>query len=189
MYKKYLLPGSLLLGTALISACSPVVTRPAYVDSSYEPSILSYASKEGPVYTEVIGSPFAGEAGQVDRVITEALKEAQFSGRQLDFTTQRPQDYRSPYRVVLLFNPAPNANAAKICANPEQPQNEGTPGEVMVMVAFCNGDTRVSSTAGYASPATTADAPAFGQLIRQVAMDIFPPRSFQRRSDPADFDS
>ena len=190
MYKKYLVPGSLLLTAALLSACSNmVVTRPAYVDPSYEPVLLSYASKEGPVYTEVIGNPYGEQSAQVEQIITRSLMEAQFSGRQLDFVTQRPADYRSPFKVVVLFNPAPNADAARICEKSDQPQTAGSAGEVSVMVALCNSDTRVSSIRGFANTSATPDNPAIAQLIRQVAAEIFSPRSIQRRGDGSDFDS
>jgi len=177
--------GSLLV----LSACSNmVVTTPAYVDPSYEPAMLSYVSKHGPLYTHVVGNPFGNEAQLANEVIATALQESQFSGRPLTFVTEKPGDYTSPYKVVVLFDPAPAAAPGRICADPEQPRAESTGDRISVMVAFCNGDSPVSSISGYAPDARRADAPGFDRLMRQVAAEIFSPRSIQRQNDNGDFE-
>ena len=184
-----LAPGALLASGAFLAACSGVVTTPAYVDPSYEPAMLSYVAKAGPIYTQILGNPYGNQAEEAGRVITTALQDAQFSGRPLTFVTARPADTASPYRVVVLFNPAPAANAAKICAEPEQPQAESGDGAVSVMVAFCESDRRVSSITGHTRDAATADAPNLDRLIRQAATEIFSPRSIERRDDIPDYET
>lgn len=186
MQSKHFALAALLTSSSFLAACSGVVTTPAYIDPSYEPALLSYAVKEGPIYTEVVGNPFDKQAEQV---ITTALQEAQFSGRPLEFVSQRPTDYTSPFRVIVLFNPAPPANAAKLCADSEQPRLEQGRDRVSVMIALCDSDKRVSSVSGTVGNAATAAAPGFGRLIRQAAAEIFSPRSIERRDDNGEYET
>ncbi len=168
----------------LLAGCSGIVTTPAYIDSSYDPSMLAYSVKEGPVYTEIVGQPYAdGGDGGVEAIVTESLREAQITGRRMEFTADRAlASQRSPFRVVVLFNPAPNANPRRICENPEQPMREPQPGRVRAMVAFCNGDYPMASINGHA-PADSPQAPQFAGLFHQVALEIFSTRSIRSRGD------
>jgi len=189
MKGRYLASSAGLCGALVLGACSSVVvTTPAYIDPSYEPAMLSYVAKHGPLYTQVIGNPFGEQAQIADRVIATALQDAQFSGRPLTFVTERPADYSSPYKVIVLFDPAPAAASGRICANPDQPRAESAGDKVSVMVAFCNGGAAVASISGFAPEAATADAPNFDRLMRQVATEIFSPRSIERRDDNGDFE-
>lgn len=175
----------------LLAGCAGVVTTPAYIDSSYDPSMLAYAVKEGPVYTEIVGQPYAdGGDGGVEAVVTESLREAQITGRRMEFTADPAQaNQRSPFRVVVLFNPAPNANPGRICEVSAQPMREPEPGRVRAMVAFCNGDYPLASISGHA-PANSPQAPQFSGLFHQVALEIFSTRSIRGRGDGgADFET
>ena len=179
-------PGLVIL-VGLLAACG-VVTSPAYVDPNYQPSLLSYVTKRGPLYTQIIGSPFGEDDEGLDAVVTTALEEGQFSGRRVYFSTEQAEPAVSPYHVVVLFNPALNANPAKICGEPNQPQRPTEPGRARVMIAFCNGDVRVSSISGTAEDVTAPDSPNLAHLIRQGAAEIFATRSIDSRGEPDEFD-
>ena len=172
----------------LLAGCTGVVTSPAHIDSSYEPSMLAYAVKEGPVYTEIVGQPYRDSGDGFQSIVTQSLREAQITGRRMEFVSEREQaSQRSPYRVVVLFNPAPWANPRRICENPEQPMREPDPAKVRAMVAFCNGDYPLATITGHA-PADSPQAPQFASLFHQVALEIFSTRSIRRRGDGgADF--
>jgi hypothetical protein len=166
-----------------------VVTTPAYIDSGYDPSMLAYAVKEGPVYTEFVGQPYADGDDGFASIVTESLREAQITGRRMEFVADPAlASQRSPYRVVVLFNPAPGANSQRICENSAQPMTEPTPSLVRTMVAFCNGSDPLASITGHA-PADSPRAPQFASLFHQVALEIFSTRSIQGRGDGGgDFD-
>ena len=182
-----LTPPGLVFLVGLLAACG-VVTSPAYVDPAYQPSLLSYVTKHGPLYTQIIGSPFGEDSEGLADVVLTALEEGQFSGRQIEFSTERADPPVSPYFVVVLFNPAPSANPGKICGEPIQPQRPAEPGRARVMMAFCNGDVRVSSVSGTAWDVTAPDSPNLAHLIRQGAADIFSTRSIDSRGEPDEFD-
>lgn len=173
----------------LLAACSGmVVTSPAYINPNYDPSILAYAAKEGPVYTEIIGAPFPGEEDRVANIVTETLREAQLTGRRLEFTTDPAlASQRSPFRTIVLFNPAPGAASGKICSNSDQPRVEGKDDRVSVMVAYCNGGDAVSSVTGW-TRADGPDSPQFAKLFKQVSLEIFPSRAIYSRSDGGNFE-
>lgn len=174
----------------LLTGCTGVVTSPAFIDASYEPSMLGYAVKEGPVYTEIVGQPYPDAGDGFQSIVTQSLREAQITGRRMEFVSDREQaSQRSPYRVVVLFNPAPWANPLRICENPAQPMREPEPNVVRVMVAFCNSDYPLASITGRA-PADSPKAPQFASLFHQVALEIFSTRSIRRRGDGgADFET
>jgi hypothetical protein len=190
MMKKSVAFGALFATAGGLAGCSGVVTTPAYVEPSYDPALLSYAAKEGPVYTEILGNPYSGnQAQEAERVVTVALEEAQFSGRPLTFVSERPQDYRSPFRVVVLFNPAPAAAANKICGDADQPRRDTDNGdEVSIMMVLCQSSSRVSSVSGYTADAATAEAPGLARLLRQAAAEIFSPQNIQQRNDNGEFE-
>jgi hypothetical protein len=181
------MPFAVALG--LLAGCTgSVVTTPAYINPNYDPAMLSYAVKEGPVFTEIIGTPFPGEEDRVADIVTQTLREAQITGRRLQFTTDPSvASGRSPYRAIVLFNPAPGAAAGRICTDSNQPQTERVGERVKVMVAYCNGGNAVSSVTGW-TKAETADAPQFAQLFKQVSLEIFPSLSVYSRSDGGNFE-
>ena len=188
------MPGSMRVlsfccALGFLAACSEtVVTTPAYITPNYDPAQLSYAVKEGPVFTEIIGTPFPGEEDRIASIVTQALRDAQITGRRLEFTTDRNiASQRSPYRAIVLFNPAPGADAGKICADSNQPQTEPDGKRVKVMVAYCNLDVPVSSVIGW-TRAETAESPQIARLFKQISLQIFPSQSIYSRSDGGNFE-
>lgn len=173
----------LALGAALaggLAACSgtPVIGH-TYVSDNYSPGILTYAAGRGGMLTEVTGNPFAGPKAALDSRVTESFEHAHF-GPELPFFTEPPADYRSAYRVVVLFNPAPHANGAKLCSSPERPQADPQArpeGRVGVLAAFCTSDRRISSAGGTIAGATGPDDPSFQTFMRQLSLQLFPPQS------------
>ena len=82
-----------------LTACAGmVVTTPAYIDSSYDPSMLAYAVKEGPVYTEIVGQPYEDGDDGFASIVTKSLREAQITGRRMEFVADPAlASQRSPF--------------------------------------------------------------------------------------------
>ncbi len=175
---------ALALGAAaLLSACAgqPVISH-GHVVEYYEPQMLGYPASKGGMYTEVTGNPFQGEKAVLDRQVTEAFEVAHF-GPKLAFFTERPTDYSPAYRTVVLFNPAPNANAERLCSSPDRPQAPRAKGEVGVMAALCSSESRLTSASGYVTGAQGPDDPAVGGLLRHLGLSLFPPAPGVRGDD------
>ncbi len=166
---------ALALAAAALAACAgqPVISH-GHVVEYYEPQMLGYPASKGGMYTEVTGNPFQAEKAALDRQVTEAFEVAHF-GPKLAFFTEKPTDYSPAYRTVVLFNPAPNANAERLCSSPDRPQAPHATGEVGVMAALCSSESRLTSASGYVTGAKGPDDPAVGGLLRDLGFSLFPP--------------
>ena len=139
---------ALVLAAASLAACAgQTVISNGTVEEYYEPQMLAYPASRGGMYTEVTGNPFQGEKAALDREVTEAFEDAHF-GPDLTFVTELPSDGAPNFRTVVLFNPARNANPKRLCTSADRPQTPRPAGEVRVMGALCNGDTRLTSATG-----------------------------------------
>ena len=172
-----------------LAACSAPITSPAYVSGSYTPQILNGAAAAGGLQTEIVGDPF-GQSGTAlsDAVLTSLAEGANGAPADLKFNLREAGTPQKDYRVVVLFNAAPNAAPSSLCFNANQPQVEPD-GGVAVLAALCEGTTRRSSTRGYLARAGSPDDPAFRRLMTQVALSIFPPPGapFDSRTNGNDF--
>ena len=170
-----------LLLSAGLAACSdaPVIAY-SYVSDSYRPQELSYAAARGGMLTEITGNPFDAPKAALDSRVTETMEQAHF-GPELDFFTEPPEGYSSAYRVVVLFNPAPGANGAKLCSDPARPQAKRD-GSVGVLASLCSTDTRINTASGSLAGAPGPDDPAFQDFLRQLSLQLFPPQ-FQNQND------
>lgn len=177
------LGGGLAAGLAACTG-APVIGY-NYVSDNYRPDLLSYAAARGGMLTEVTGNPFGQPKAVLDERVTASMEQAHF-GPDLDFFTEPPEGYSSAYRVVVLFNPAPGANGAKLCSSPERPQ-AARDGSLGVLAAFCSTDSRITSAGGSLTGATGPDDPAFGRFLRQLSLQLFPPQSPLGNGRDADF--
>jgi len=171
-----------LAGTA--AACGKSVIDYSYVSDNYRPFELAYAAGKGGMLTEVVGNPFPTGKEALDLRVTKSFEDSHF-GPELPFFTEAPDGYTSPYRVVVLFNPAPSANGVKLCSQADRPQGEWGQA-VGVIASFCASESRITSVAGSLPGATGPDDPAFQQLMRQVGLNLFPPQIYQ---DDREFES
>lgn len=159
----------------VLAACAAGGARvqPVYI-GSYDPEMLNYAASKGAMLTEVVGNPFGAPKERVDAAVIGSMTGAHF-GPRLAFTTKAPPDYASPYRIVMFFNPAPNAQAIQICSNADQP-TAAQPNELRMLAAFCSSDTVVTSIKGSVADVTAPTDSAFRGLIRSLMVELFPPR-------------
>lgn len=167
-----LAPLAVLLGLA---ACAGQPTIPNnYVDQTWRPDYLNYTAGRGGMFTQVVGNPFDVPQELVDQAVTSSLENRGF-GPQMPFFTVPPEDFRSPYRVVVMFNPSEGTSAARLCSEPYQPQNPRA-GQVGVLAAFCLEGDRLTSVRGSVAGADGPEHPAFKRLMSQVALLLFPSR-------------
>jgi hypothetical protein len=174
---------SLALAAVSLAACAgqPVISN-SHVVEYYKPQELGYSAARGGMYTEVTGNPFQGEKAVLDRQVTEAFEDAHF-GPRLAFFTEKPTDRTPAYRTVVLFNPALNANAERLCSSPDRPQAPRAAGEVRVMAALCSSESRLTSASGYVTGVKGPEDPAVGGLLRYLGLSLFPPAPGVRGAD------
>ena len=162
-----------MAAAAASCAADGTTVLPLYV-GSYDPGMLNYAASKGGMLTEIVGNPFDVPKEEVGRAVTNNMTGSHF-GPKVVFTTKASPDNPSPYWVVVLFDPAPNAQAQRLCSDPNQP-SAAQAGRLRLMVAFCSSDTVITSTAGWISKPQRPTHPTFRSLIRQITVVLFPPR-------------
>ena len=160
------------MAVALAACDSFTVVGPTYVQPSYDVQLLS-AVGHGGLRTEVVGNPFGVPQGELERAVTGAMKGANF-GPPLNFVPPDQAAEGSPYKVVVLFSPAPSAKPERLCRDSQQDQLS-EPGETRVMTAFCSRGERISSTVGQIAQIQSPSDPAFRTLMQRVTLPLFPP--------------
>jgi hypothetical protein len=147
--------------------------------------MLNYAAGQGAMKTEIIGNPFDGPKDDLDRVVTGGLTRSHF-GPELAFATSVSPENRSPYRVVLVFNPTRDYSSGDICGATAQATEPGGD-RVRVKAAFCSADRAATYTAASVSGVAKPTDPRFRELIRQLGMALFPIHDPTRSDDePSD---
>ena len=177
--------GGLLLAGGLTACAGGAVDSP--YTGTYDPSMLRYVAGKGALYTQIVGNPFNASKDKVESVVTGTMFGAHF-GPDVRFSTKRDPDNTSPYSVVLLFNPAPSVTAIQLCADPDPQLATAASGQTRVMLAFCSSGYRETSVTGRISGVTDPDDAAFRALIRQMTMQLFPPKSPNLIDGGPDFD-
>ncbi len=180
MIRKSLLSLVILAGTGAACTSTGVVLSPTSYYGAYTPSVLNYSATSGGILVEVIGNPFDAPKADLERSITGAMTGSHF-GQQVDFVTTPPEDFRSPYRIVMVFDSTQGYTQAKLCARTETIQPEV--GEsVTAHAALCAADQPLTGVTGWVSDVTGPDDPKFGRLIAQMTTNLLPPSNPDRRS-------
>ena len=122
--------------------------------------------------TEISGNPFDVPREDLDRAITQAMKGAHF-GPTVDFITTPPEDYKVPYRVVMVFDAAQGHTEAKLCRS-DHGIKPRTGDRVRVHAALCARESPLTAVSGSVAEADGPDDPRFRRLIRQITTNRRP---------------
>ncbi len=189
------------LGAALTAcAAGGIIVQPPNI-GSYDPEMLGYAASRGALLTQVLGNPFGLPRQEVEAAVIDSMAGGRVGSR-VRFSTRVSAAQASPYRVVVLFNPAPGVQAARLCADSAQPTAQptaqpaaqpaaqptaqptgGVSDKLRAMAAFCSNDVVVTSVAGSAAGVLGPNDPAFRSLIRGMVGELFPRRDPDLDSD------
>ena len=179
MIRKSLLSLVVLAGAASACTSTDVVLSPTSYYGAYTPSVLNYSATSGGILVEVVGNPFDAPKADLERSITGAMAGSHF-GPQVDFVTTPPEDFRSPYRIVMVFDSTQGYTQAKLCAQTETIQPEA--GEtVRAHAALCAAEQPLTGVNGRVSDVTGPDDPKFGRFIAQMTTNLLPPTNPDRR--------
>ena len=119
------------------------------------------------------GDAFPGvDPETVARALLPAMQAAK-PRPALTFTYARPSPPPSPdYRLVLVFDPANNLNAAPVCAGTDMRFRPGKPGLFYVYAIYCRNDQPLSFTTAWTA-ATGPTDPRIERLFRELFMVVF----------------
>ena len=119
------------------------------------------------------GTAFPGvDPETVARALLPAMQAAK-PRPALTFTYAPPYPPPSPnYRLVLVFDPANNLNAAPVCAGTDMRFRPGTPGTFYVYAIYCRNDQPMSYATAWTA-ATGPGDPRIERLFRELFMVVF----------------
>lgn len=154
--------------------------RPANIKSHVGADLIDNVAKYGALPTIVAGKPFPGSGDQLGVTVTDTIKGAHF-GQDLNFTTRPSADNRSPYRLIVLFNPALNARPERICDDLNQP-TVARQDSLSVLMVLCSSEHPVVWTVGSRGGVSGTDDPGFRSLLRSTTVELLPSRLFDINS-------
>jgi hypothetical protein len=150
---------------------------------AYSPSVLGYSAARGGINLELPNNPFPLPREDFERVIGQALYgAAPASPFAFYAASHRPEEFNSPYRVIVLLDAARGARSEIICKGAQQPVAGGGP-EMGILMTLCVGDKLMSTVTGsIARPAGPEDY-GLTRLLRHMVFLLMP------REDPNQDDS
>lgn len=167
-------------GAVALAGCASsegVVLSPRQL-AAYDLADLPYVADRG-LLAEIRGNPFGQDDAALAAEVKDALARRHF-GPVFPVHTERPQGFVSPYRVVMVFDPAPYAGRASLCERAPASQPNGE--RVRVRAAFCASDQLLSYVSGSVVGAAGPEDPRFRHLLTLIATELFPPYD-NRRGD------
>ena len=172
---------ALAIGIAAVAAGCGWPTTYKWEWEQWSPAKLGYAAGQGAMLTEIRGNPFEAPKNEVDAIITDTMYGAHF-GPRLPFVTKVPQDHKSPYRVVMLFDPEETMNSDKLCSETPQP-GPSDPERIRIAAAFCAQDLHETSVWGTVGRTADPNDPNFKSLIRNMTTQLFPSQDPNERDN------
>lgn len=168
--------GLLLAGCA---GAGVTLVRPVTFDYYYTQRFTGSVAAYGAVPTEVYGNPFDARPERLEAAVVDAVHGAHF-GQDLDFTTTPPPGHRSPFRLLVLFNPFPDARPDRLCQDPAPgdsaaPAGAGAGGRVEVLMVMCSAAYRITSTYGSRGSLTSLEDPGFRDLMKRTITVLLSP--------------
>src|SRR5436309_7362210 len=133
-----------------------------------------FAATDGKQFQVVLqGNAFPGvDPETVARALLPAMQAAK-PRPALTFTYARPSPPPRPdYRLVLVFDPASNLNAAPVCAGTDLRFAPGRPGTFYVYAIYCRNEQPLSFTTAWTA-ATGPTDPRIERLFRELFMVVF----------------
>ena len=172
--------GLVVLGAAT-AACtsSDVVLSPTSYYGAYTPTVLNSAATTGGILVEVVGNPFDAPKSDLETSITSAMTGSHF-GPHVDFVTTPAEDFRSPYRIVMVFDSNHGYTQIKLCGETGSIAPEPAK-SVQVYTALCAADKPLTGVSGRVRDVTGPGDPKFERLISHITLNLLPPFNPDRR--------
>lgn len=171
----------LLASLVVLTGCAGAATFDTG-RSSLNASRTSFAAFAGgrDMTTQVIGNPFAVPDDFFADSVTAVFNDRNSRARS-NFTTRPGPTAKENYRLVLAFNPAKRGLASRLCrAADEIPLAPSSTRPIRLQIAFCQGETDITSRRGTLPDATGPEDPVFQNFLAQ-ALQLTQPRTNQRR--------
>ena len=159
------------------------VTTNGAVAPAYRENDYATAGSNRDMWVVVLGAVPGGDAAALQQKTIATMQ--QNAGIKTRFTTQ-PQNYKSEYKTVLLFNGADSVRSSDLCSNPgSQPSAQGS-SDLRVHAVFCRYDQFLTEVYASARGGNSLGNPNFEQLIRQTMTGLYNATSDRQRPEIGD---
>lgn len=183
-----LLTFTALAALAGLTACDSLggfgaVSTNGQVASAYRENDYATAGSNRDMWVVVLGTVPGSDAAALQQKTIATMQ--QNAGIKTRFTTQ-PQNHKSEYKTVLLFNAADSVRSSDLCSNPgSQPAAQGS-SDLRIHAVFCRYDQFLSEVYASARGGNSLSNPNFEQLIRQTMTDLYNANSPRQREEFGD---
>ena len=185
-----LLAFTALTALAGLTACDSLggfgaVTTNGAAAPSYRENDYSNAGSNRDMWVVVLGAVPGSDAAALQQKTIATMQ--QNAGIKTRFTTQ-PQNYKSEYKTVLLFNGQPSVRSSELCANPGAYSAAGpiSTSDLRVHAVFCRYDQFLTEVYASARGGNSLGNPNFEQLIRQTMTGLYNANSDRQRPEMGD---
>jgi len=143
-----------------------------------------WAATDGRFFRVIVaGNPFPQMPVEEAKQRMLPVMQANKPRPALTFTYQQPPEQLRPdYRLVLVFDPANDLTAARVCAGQiflKKPTEPRTPGRVYVFGIYCRNDLAMSQTTAW-TQANGPEDPRLGLMFVQLFLTLFDDRRWYR---------
>jgi hypothetical protein len=188
-----------LLAGALAACSTATSTGPVSIAPSYDRAYIADVAERGGMPLVLRGDPFPGNNGPFAEQVATALTDAHFGPAFTVFADPAEAPDGSA-KTVLVVNPKRPVNSGNVCrtgttgtpgdgpdGGPDgdsdgssQGSAAGSAGTLEFTIAFCSANRRLSSMRGRLADVSGPEDPRIGELFRQVAIQLYPPRNPDR---------
>lgn len=146
-----------------------------FVDSSYRPNRVNFSTADGAL-VEIVG------AGAVDpQAVASVLSlPGRFQQKPFEAISVGPEEREELNRFVLVFGAALGDDGNAACRGRATAATD----EPVVLIAFCDGDERISEGRLFSATANAPTDPAFGRAIRVALGELLPSTDPNVRGEP-----
>jgi hypothetical protein len=156
----------------LLAGCGAPTVYYRHV-TTYAPGEYAYGGSD--LYLDVRGNPYKVPQEQLNATLADTMSGGVW-GTPVRFVTARNPDSRSPYKVVMVFDPPWYASSERVCQQSEAFPLVTQPGSTKVFATLCRSDAPISYVyAGFASDGP--HDPAFRTAIHQIELALLPARN------------
>lgn len=136
----------------------------------YSPEYAGYVASRGPIPTVVHNDPF-GPAADADLVAR--IPVPGFLGK-ASFAAAGGTEVLAHDRLVMAFDPMPGTGSLHLCREARVAPGTAAGGRTRVLAVLCRGTHPTSEATLSAPRPASLDAPAFRELLSQIALAVFP---------------
>lgn len=165
----------ILAGVAFATApaCNAATTYSQMRWVSDPQSFISYGAAGRDLRIDVLGNPFTSAAGDLGQAVATGMQKANV-GPGTRFAVLPGSSAMPDFRVVVTFDRT--VNAADLCALTAASRRSATigGGGGEITATLCDKEKPITSTSGSLVGIAAASDPAFGDLLKFMALDLFP---------------